>query len=227
MGLSKKDYVALGEAILKGKVPPKELMKSIGEFANKIQSLLLEVARGDPQATFLALIYPLGMWYLIREAAQEGRCPLDSPEAQAAARMISDVLSLVLPRVAISLATGDATSLSRLASVVEFARNIPDLGDLDQMEQSLRRLENALGLKKRKMQAKTKCLRALLPLWLLGFGRLSMSQRLEVLEQAGLSENEIPEDDNLRQFLSYHHVPALSAYLWSSVSSTISGDKQE
>src|SRR2546426_1424785 len=211
--LSKKDYVALGEAIIKGKVPPKELIESIVDKVNKVHSLLLEVAKNDPQATFLALIYPLSMWYLIRSEIRERHHSLDSPGVQAAERMINSVLSIVLPRVAISLAVGDATSLSRLTSVVEFAKSIPSLGNLDQMEQSLRRLEKALGLKGRKLQARTKRLRALLPLWLLGFGRLPVSDRLEVLEQVGLSETDIPEDDNLRQLLSYYHIPALRALL--------------
>jgi len=196
-----KDYVALARTILQGETPHQELAQVMLDLANKTQNIWTGLAKSDPKATFAWLLFPLGVWYLALKDLKKGRYSIESPEAKVVFELRNAILSVVLPRIAKSLDVG--------------AKDIPDLGDLDKMDQAMLRLGRALGLPQKKFQKKTQRLRALLPLWSLGFGKLPYPEKVKIFEQAGLSESEVPEEDALRKFLSDHKVPALLSLLQS------------
>jgi len=210
-----KDYVALARTILQGETPHQELAQVMLDLTNKTQNIWTGLAKSDPKATFAWLLFPLGVWYLALKDLKKGRYSIESPEAKVVFELRNAILSVVLPRIAKSLDVGDHTAFSCLAAVIEFAKDIPDLGDLDKMDQAMLRLGRALGLPQKKFQKKTQRLRALLPLWSLGFGKLPYPEKVKIFEQAGLSESEVPEEDALRKFLSDHKVPALLSLLQS------------
>jgi hypothetical protein len=204
---SEEEYLALAKALLGGELDQANLRGPIGDAAKlAFDSSLLPADQGE-SVTFVRLLNALVIWYAARDDLQRGRVPMDSPQALAAERLIREILSICGPRLAESLATGDYKAFHKLAAVMEAAQKIPSLGDQTAHDKSTEFVSNALGLKARKPQKKTGRIRSLLPLWVLGFGDLSQSKRFKILEKAGLKVEEIPEDDALRQILSYYEIP--------------------
>jgi hypothetical protein len=59
----------------------------------------------------------------------------------------------------------------------------------------------------------TERLQTLFPLWCLGMGQLSYLQKCEVLQEIGFTSADIPQDDALRQMLSYYSVAKVAEAL--------------
>ncbi len=211
--LPEDDYVALGRTILHGEKLPEKLVEPLVGLGNGIQTLMMEAGTSDSRAAFLSLLLPLSMWYQVLENIKAGRLAQDAPEVKAAEAAMQTFATIVLPHLARALAVGHAETFSQVGAVIEAARSIPPLGNLAEQKWVMARLSRGLGFKGRKMQKRTARLLSLLPVWLLGMGRLTYVEKCEVLERVGIGEAEIPEDEALRQLLSYHGVPRLVTYL--------------
>jgi len=207
--LAKKDYVALGRAILCGEPLPSELIESVMRLADEGSRFWGKATQEDCRATFVWLIYPLGLWYLIIEDLKKWKYSEDSVQWQMAKKHRDALLSVIAPRVVGSILSGDADSILRLAWTIKTAQTIPSLGNLDGWDKSFKALARQLGMRNLKFQRKTQWLRALLPLWFLGFGELTYTEKCVVFEGIGIDEKMIPEEDTLRKFVSDHRIPAL------------------
>jgi len=207
---SDQDFVALGRMMLYGEIPSQELLTALLEHMEGPESPQRRVLQAGGAATWLALVLPLSLGYRMKEELRTGRCDMESPAAEAARQMDKMLWDILSPRLARSLIIGDATAFSHLAEIIGAARALtvspPALGDLVQVEQWLGGLMRRLTGKRQKFSKKTRRIRALLPLWLWGFGRYAYAQQVRIFEQIGLSEDEIPEADALRKLLSYHRI---------------------
>lgn len=210
---SEREYLAFARAILGGdfdKVNLERPLRSLQEYAFQPVSL---TERQREVEVLALLLRSLSLWYIIREDLEQGRFPIDSPQFKVAERFAGNIVSICAPQMVSFLMNGHHETLRKLAAVVEAAKTMPLLGDQSSQDKKLRAVNKALGLKIRKPHKATGRIRLLLPLWMLGFGDLPQTKRYEILEKAGLNPEEIPEDDALRQILSYYKIPSIRKIL--------------
>lgn len=204
-----REYLALAKALLGGDFDKTNLegpLRKLQEYS------VLPLPRPDDQGELesqTALLRALSLWYIVREDLNQGRFPSDSPQTKTAERLASDIVSIYAPKVISFLMNGNHEELKKLAAIVEAAKILPPIADQTSRDKKLQSLCKALGQKLRKPHKATGRIRLLLPLWILGFGDLPQSKRYEILEQAGLKVEEIPEDEALRQILTFYKIPSI------------------
>jgi hypothetical protein len=202
---SKKDYAALGRTLLHGEPPPEQLKEPLTTLAIELHSLLLDTS--NPRAALLVWLLPFSLWYMALEGIHAKRLPARTPQIKAIANSMKVATQILLPKIGRALAVGDARSLSQLAVVVDTARTLASVKDVSKGRRAIARLFRVLGVKGGKRHKNTERLRALFPLWSLGMGQLSYEEKCEVFQGVGFADAEIPEDDALRQMLSYYSIP--------------------
>ena len=212
---SESEYLALAKAFLGGDFDKNNLERPLRGFQNyAFQQISSPDDQGEVKS-FSTLLRSLSVLYVAMEDLKKGRFPIDSPQAKAAERLADEIVSIYAPIMISSLMTGQHEAFKRLAAVVEAAKTIPPIGDQTSHDKRLQLVCKALGLKMRKPHKATGRIRLLLPLWTIGFGDLPQMKRYEILEKAGLEPKEIPEDDALRQLLTYYKIQALRKSLGS------------
>lgn len=190
------------------------LTKALLEKTLKQQRVLLHSNEDSERGnTFIFLALPLSQIYKTGHEVKQDRISMDSELVQSAEKLAQTLLEIIIPKIAESVYCGDFKSIQRLAASMEFAQCLAAQGGETEQgsrnEESIDKLTNTIWGKKGKHQERTRRLRMLLPLWLLGFGRLSYVQQSRAFLEMGLSEAEIPEEDTLRKFLSYYRIPSL------------------
>jgi hypothetical protein len=202
---SKKDYAALARTLLHGEPPPEQLQEPLTTLAIELHSLLLDTS--NPRAALLVWLLPFSLWYLALEDIHAKRLPVKTPEIKVIANSMKVATQILLPRIGRALAVGDARSLSQLAAIVDTARTLASVKDVREGRRVIARLFRVLGLKGGKRHKRTERLQALLPLWYLGMGQLTYWEKCEVLQGVGFAGADVPDDDALRQMLSYYSIP--------------------
>lgn len=206
---SEQEYLALATALLGGTLDASNLERPLREILQHgLQHPSLPEEHREIQL-LSRLMNALAVWYLVREDVAKGRFSEDSPEVQAAYNHASAILSICVPRVIAFVLNGDHETIRKLADIVEVANTRTALTDQTDHGKRLQSACKAMGIKPRTPHKSTSRIRLLLPLWMLGFGALSQVKRNEILGKAGLRDDEIPEDDALRQLLSYYKIPML------------------
>jgi len=206
---SEQEYLALATALLGGTLDATNLERPLREMLQHgLQPPSLPEEHREIQS-LSRLMNALSLWYVAREDVTNGRFPEDSPQVQAAYSLASAITSICAPKVLAFVLNGDHEPIRKLADIIEVAKTWPALADQTGHDKRIQSACKAVGLKPRKPHRSTGRIRLLLPLWMLGFGELGQVKRNEILGKAGLRDEEIPEDEALRQLLSYYKMPTL------------------
>lgn len=207
------EYLAVAKALLGGDFDTVNLARPLRELqAYAFQPISLPEDPKESDSVFL-MLRSLSVWYAIRDDLEHGRFPADSSPVKAADIFANHIVSICAPQMVSFLIAGQHEAFRKLAAIIEAAKTVPPLGDQRSQDKKLQSVRKALGLTTRKPHKATDRIRLLLPLWRLGFGDLSPTKRYEILEKAGLEAKEIPDDDAMRQRLTYYKIPALRKLL--------------